>query len=96
MNDEINYNYEALQQGVDEMQRVTAQIEQQVGDLQKQTKTAMESWEAAASETYHTLSNKISGDFTAINQMLSDVEKSIGSGADDMRQLDRSRAQAFG
>lgn len=95
MADEIQYQYAALQQGTDEMQRITQQIRQQIDDLERQTQQALQEWDSQSAETYRDLSGKISRDFDAINQMLQQLRTATNQGQEDMSQTDRKLASNF-
>ncbi|MGP4017778.1 WXG100 family type VII secretion target [Saccharopolyspora sp. 5N708] len=95
MADEINYQYQILQQGVASMRAATQQIQGQVDQLRADTQRALQDWDAASAETYGVLSGQISTDFEGINQMLTNVMQAVDSGQEDMRNTDRTMAANF-
>ncbi|GAB2649039.1 hypothetical protein GCM10027271_03310 [Saccharopolyspora gloriosae] len=95
MADEIQYQHAAIQQGIDDMKRVTQQIRSQVDGLRQQTQRSQEYWESSSAESYNVLSNDITKDFENINQMLEQLSMAVGQGQTDMHDMDAKAAKNF-
>ncbi|MFI0467234.1 WXG100 family type VII secretion target [Saccharopolyspora sp. 5N102] len=95
MDDEIQYQYAALQAGIDKMRDVTNTLSQKIDDLKNQTGNLLQSWDAQASQTYHTKANNINAAFTAMNDTLNRVTTRVDTGQQNMRQLDGKLASSF-
>lgn len=95
MADQIKYEYAALEQGVSDMRRVTNDLQQRIDELRQQTQGVRQSWDASAAQTYEQLSQNISKDFTAMNDMLNQLQQATQHGSQDMGDQDRQLAKSF-
>ena len=52
MADQIQYQYSALEEGINAMKQTTDQLHQLTDELRQQTQGVLQSWNAAASQSY--------------------------------------------
>ncbi|MEU6268190.1 WXG100 family type VII secretion target [Saccharopolyspora shandongensis] len=95
MDDEIQYQYAALQAGIEKMRGVTNTLSQKIDELKNQTGNLLQSWDAQASQTYNTKANNINSAFIAMNETLNRVTTGVDTGQQHMRQLDGKLAATF-
>lgn len=95
MADQIQYQYSALEEGINAMKQTTDQLHQLTDELRQQTQGVLQSWNAAASQSYQQLSSQINNDFTSMNEMLGQLQQATHQGSQDMNDQDRQLAKSF-
>lgn len=96
MADQIAYDYQSLEQGVDDIKNIVSNIESEIENLGSQAQQVMQNWTAAGSQGYQSDLNAIKGDLDNIDQSLNSLAKSIGEGSDAFKSADNKIAQSFG
>jgi WXG100 family type VII secretion target len=91
----IKYQYSAIEDGVSQMRKVNANIEQEVGDLTGQVKTLLADFQGSASQAYDASANKIAQLLTDSNAKLNTLSTKVSNGATNMQTTDSRQAGRF-
>jgi WXG100 family type VII secretion target len=91
----IQYQYDILAEGVDQMQTINSKIRGQVADLTAQTAKILTDWTGSAASAYDSAAKRISNDLTDSNNTLLATAQSVNTGTENMGQKDRQLSNMF-
>lgn len=91
----IVYDYQALADGVRQMQTANQNIEQNVRALTQQVQSLQESFEGDTSRQYNECATRIFRKLTESNEVLNQISVNLNKNSNNMQDSDRSTASTF-
>src|SRR5689334_22347057 len=91
----IVYDYQALADGVRQMQTANQNIEQNVTALNQQVQGLMDSFEGETSRQYNDCATRIFTKLRESNEVLSQISVNLNKNSNNMQDSDRSTASTF-
>jgi WXG100 family type VII secretion target len=91
----IVYDYQALADGVRQMQTANANIEANVKALTQQVQSLMESFDGETAKQYNTCADRIAQKLTESNEVLNQISVNLNKNSNNMQDSDRSTASTF-
>ncbi|GLZ02003.1 WXG100 family type VII secretion target [Actinoplanes sp. NBRC 103695] len=94
-NDLIGYNYNAIFEGISQMNKVNKNIEGLIEKLSQETGTALDNWTGSAAGSYNVMANDIEQKISDMNSIVHGLASQIGIRSDDMKQQDARSGNRF-
>lgn len=91
----IVYDYQALADGVRQMQNANQNIEQNVNALKQQVQSLMESFDGETAKQYNVCADRISTKLRESNDVLNQISVNLNKNSNNMNDTDRSTASTF-
>ncbi|NLU81068.1 hypothetical protein HCA58_22520 [Micromonospora sp. HNM0581] len=95
MSDLIGYDYNAIADGISDMQSINRQVEGLIEALARETGTALDNWDGEAAEQYRLAAERVRTNFGDLNSVVAQLASELGMRADDMRAQDQRSAGGF-
>jgi WXG100 family type VII secretion target len=91
----IVYDYQALADGVRQMQNVNQNIEQNVTSLTQQVQSLLDSFEGQTATQYNECATRIFKTLRESNEVLNNIATRLNQNTQNMNDTDRSTASTF-
>jgi WXG100 family type VII secretion target len=91
----IGYDYDAIFEGISQMNKVNKNVENLIEKLSQETGTALDNWSGPAAANYNELSKRIETNFGDMNTIVHQLATELGIRADDMKQQDVRSGNRF-
>ncbi len=91
----IVYDYQALADGVRQMQNANQNIEQNVTALTQQVQSLMDSFDGQTATQYNECSRRIFAKLRESNEVLNQISVNLNKNSNNMQESDRSTASTF-
>ncbi|PWK85547.1 WXG100 family type VII secretion target [Lentzea atacamensis] len=91
----IVYDYQALADGVRQMQNANQNIEQNVTALNQQVQSLMDSFDGQTATQYNQCADRIFRKLRESNEVLNQISVNLNRNSNNMNDADRSTASTF-